>query len=62
MKKYIHTLRQREPEYTIVKAEKAGYVVLYQCDMTGRVIRRLGRVLPKKEPPGVTARGDQQKP
>ena len=62
MTKYIHTLRQRAPEYTIVKAERAGAVVMYQCDMSGRVIRRLGRVFPKKEPPGLSARGDQQKP
>lgn len=52
MTKYIHTLRQRDPEYTIVKAERSGAVVMYQCDMKGRVIRLLGRVFPKKEPPG----------
>lgn len=62
MTKYIHMLRQRATEYTIVKEERAGAVLIYQCDIAGRVIRRLGRVFPKKEPPGVTARGDQQKP
>ena len=62
MNKYIHTIRQREPEFVTVKIERGAAVVIYQCDMTGRVIRRLGRVFPKKEPPGLSARGDQQKP